>query len=297
MCMGHGGQQLPTGSDVRLASQSHAMRRAGENGLNMAGNHRTRTRSSAGAPALLMAGAVFVLALPSAVLAFSTRIDVPAAGLAANQGLNGFGPGTVDPRLARVLAASPTGGKGPMFRFTPAGLATRPNRSVTVAVRVDPVTAHSIIVRGALLDRTSHLAAPMPAGVAPLGIAPTAYNLGMARGYQGFAQNVQTFALAQDIRKIDMPDLSTFKPVDPASGAPRLAPHIALDEHDRPGRAPRTLESIGTQTVDLGGSYRLSRNLDVTAGLRVERDRDRLDAQIDGKTDTQAVFVGTQFKF
>jgi hypothetical protein len=262
----------------------------------MAGNRSDNPRSGM-TPALLMAGAVFVLALPSAVLAFSTRIDLPAAGLAANQGLNGFAPGTVDPRLARVLAASPTGGKGPMFRFTPAGLATRPDRSVTVAVRVDPVTASSIIVRGAMV-RTSQPGPAMVPGVASLAIAPAAYNLGVAHGYQGFAQNVQTFALAQDIRKVDMPDLSTFKSVTEPGGAPsRLAPHIALDEHERAGRAPRTLESIGTQTVDLGGSYRVSRNIDVTAGLRYERDRDRLDAQIDGKTDTQAVFVGTQFKF
>lgn len=254
-------------------------------------------RRSGTAPALLMAGAVFVLALPSAVLAFSTRIDLPADGLAANQDLNGFSPGSVDPRLASVLAASPTGGKGPMFRFTPAGLATRPDRSVTVAVRVDPDTAGSIIVRGAV-DHIQRPAPTMVPGVASLAIAPAAYNLGVARGYQGFAQNVQTFALAQDIRRIDMPDLSTFKPVPENGSAPsRLAPHIALDEHDRAGRAPRTLESVGIQTVDLGGSYRLSRNLDVTAGLRYQRDRDRLDAQIDGKTDTQAVFVGTQFKF
>lgn len=268
----------------------------------MAGEHTGMARSNGGdggqrngtAPALLIAGAVFVLALPSAVLAFSTRIDLPAAGLAANQDLNGFAPGSVDPRLARVLAASPTGSKGPMFRFTPAGLATRPDRSVTVAVRVDPVTASSIIVRG-VINRSTPALVP---GVASMAIAPAAYNLGVARGYQGFAQKMQTFALAQDIHKIDMPDLSTFKPPTEPRGAPsRLAPHIALDEHERPGRAPRTLESVGTQTVDLGGSYRLSRNLDVTAGLRYERDRDRLDAQIDGKTDTQAVFVGTQFKF
>jgi len=262
----------------------------------MAGSQTGKVRSGV-APAGLMAGAVFVLALPSAVLAFSTRIDLPAAGLAANQDLNGFAPGTVDPRLARVLAASPTGGKGPMFRFTPAGLATRPDRSVTVAVRVDPVTASSIIVRGAI-GRADRPAPAMVPGLASLAIAPAAYNLGVARGYQGFAQNVQTFALAQDIHKIDMPDLSAFKPTPEPSGTPaRLAPHIALDEHERPGRAPRTLESVGMQTVDLGGSYRLSRNIDVTAGLRYQRDRDRLDAQIDGKTDTQAVFVGTQFKF
>lgn len=270
---------------------------AGEQTGRSGSGARDGEARSGTAPALLIAGAVFVLALPSAVLAFSTRIDLPADGLSANQDLNGFAPGAVDPRLARVLAASPTGGKGPMFRFTPAGLATRPDRSVTVAVRVDPATAGTIIVRGDL-GRATRASPVMVPGVASLAIAPAAYNLGVARGYQGFAQNVQTFALAQDIHRIEMPDLSAYKPAaDPGGASSRLAPHIALDEHDRAGRAPRTLESIGTQTVDVGGSYRLSRNLDVTAGLRYQRDRDRLDAQTDGKTDTQAVFVGTQFKF
>jgi hypothetical protein len=268
----------------------------------MAGEFSGKSRSGA-APAVLMAGAVFVLALPSAVLAFSTRIDLPAEGIAANQGLNGFGPGSVDPRLARVLAASPSRGKGPMFRFTPAGLATRPSRSVTVAVRVDAVTARSITVRAAI-GRPSQPTAQitMAPGVASLGIAPTAYNLGVSRGYQGFAPGVQSYALGQDIRKLDMPDLSSFrsadKPGDGPAGTPsRLAARISLDDHERAGRAPRTLESVGTQTVDLGGSYRLSRNLDVTAGLRYQRDRDRLNPQADGKADTQAVFVGTQFHF
>ena len=83
-----------------------------------------------------------------------------------------------------------------------------------------------------------------------------------------------------------------------APGTPaRLAPHITLAEKDRPGRAPRTLESMGEQSVDLGGSYRLTRNIDVTAGVRYSQDRDRLKPLSDGKQDDQAVFVGTRFRF
>ena len=259
-------------------------------------DRRKGTRETA--PATVMVIAVGVLALPSAVLAFSSRLDVPPPAIAANQGLGSFAPGQIDPRLARAMAARPAG-KGPLFRFTPAGLATRPDRSVTVAVRVDNATAQAITVRGAAIDTSRSSASP---GV--LRIAPTAYNLGVSRGYQGFASAApliagQGFVLSKDNHRGDMPDLSAYVPGDEPRTAPaaRLAPHISLDERERAGRAPRTLESMGEQTVDLGGSYRLTRNIDVTAGVRYSQDRDRIKPQTDGKSDSQAVFVGTQFRF
>jgi hypothetical protein len=49
--------------------------------------------------------------------------------------------------------------------------------------------------------------------------------------------------------------------------------------------------------VDLGGSYRLTRNLNVPAGVRSTTDRDRLAPLSDSRKDNQAVYVGTQFKF
>jgi len=57
-------------------------------------------------PALVMVVAVSMLALPSAVLAFSTRFDVPQADFAANQD---FAPGQVDPQLARARRAEDAG--------------------------------------------------------------------------------------------------------------------------------------------------------------------------------------------
>ena len=49
--------------------------------------------------------------------------------------------------------------------------------------------------------------------------------------------------------------------------------------------------------MDLGGSYRLTRNFDVTAGVRYSSERDRLRPLTDGKQDSQAVYVGTKFRF
>jgi hypothetical protein len=50
-------------------------------------------------------------------------------------------------------------------------------------------------------------------------------------------------------------------------------------------------------SMDLGGSYSLTRNLDVTAGLRYRSDRERLAQLKDDRRDSQAVYVGTAFRF
>jgi hypothetical protein len=239
--------------------------------------------------------AVCVLALPSAVLAYSNKLESVVPG--ASPGIGPFTADGVDPHLARALAAQPSG-NGLLFRFTPAGLSTRPDRSVTVAVRVDAQTAQAIVVRGPA-NRGPALVAPGPQ---VLHVASTAYNLGLAHGYEGFTAAPTNFALPRDNKRNDMPDLSAYATASTDNSAAatvsRLAPRVQLDEKERAGRSPRTLEALGEQSLDVGGSYRVSRNFDVTAGLRYSQDRDRLKSvSPDGKSDSQAVYVGTQFHF
>ncbi|WP_084356090.1 hypothetical protein [Novosphingobium lentum] len=242
----------------------------------------------------LLAGAVIalgVLAAPTVSSAFSSGFASHPVSLAARGSIGSFTPATIDPRLAEQITVRALSGR--LFRFTPAGDGNRPDRSVTVAVRIDNDNAHVASVRNVLAT-----AATAP-GVAPIRIAPTAYNLGLARGYQSFA--IET-ALPKDIQRIKMADLATFGAGKGAAvqsgGTPaRFAPQIELDEKSKPGRAPRTLEGQGDYSVDVGGSYRLSRNVKLTAGLRYSADRDRIVPLTDGKKDSQAVYVGTQFRF
>ncbi|MBA3835318.1 MAG: hypothetical protein H0X53_05665 [Sphingomonas sp.] len=49
--------------------------------------------------------------------------------------------------------------------------------------------------------------------------------------------------------------------------------------------------------MDLGGSYALNRRLSVTGGVRYKVEHDRLSALSDDRIDSQAVYVGTAFKF
>ncbi|MDE1917114.1 MAG: hypothetical protein KGJ57_13035 [Sphingomonadales bacterium] len=246
-------------------------------------------------PALVMLLTVCVLALPGAILAYSGRLEGTLPGIGTNQGLGALSGSGVDPHMTRALAVRPDS-IGPLFRFTPAGLTNRPDRSVTVAVRVDEQTAHSIVVRG-LANRPLPYAAP---GSQTLHIASTAYNLGLAHGYQGFTATPTptTFTLPRDSKRSEMPDITAYGAASTDNSAAatvsRLAPRVQLEDKERAGRAPRTLEAVGEQSLDVGGSYRVSRNFDVTAGVRYSQDRDRLKSVA---PDSQAVYVGTQFRF
>lgn len=254
-------------------------------GAGQSAKARNLARRSSVATGAMLAGAVVVLALPSAVLALSSSFNPLPRETA--EGLNSF---TTTPADAKLASAVPIRSlaKGHLFRFTPAGTPTRPDRSVTVAVRVDPQTARAITVRG---NRVAEVA---PTGVAQLRIAPTAFTLGVSRGYQSFAQGI---ASSPEIKRIEMPDLETFHAGGASAGSSRFSPRITLDDKVAAGRAPRTFAGDKDPLVDVGGAYRVSRNLDVTAGVRYSQERERLQALTDGKQDNQAVYVGTQFRF
>ncbi len=225
---------------------------------------------------------------PTVSSAFSSGFDAKPVSLAARGGIGSFTPASVDQRLASQITVRALNGK--QFRFTPAGNETRPGRAVTVAVRLDSQTARAFSIRSALAEVQSS------AGASPVRIAPTAFNLGMARGYTSFAASGAPSAL-HDLQRIDMPDLARIKPSAVKSTPSRFAPRVEVDDRDRAGRAPRTLEGQGDYQVELGGSYRLTRNLNVNAGVRYSPERDRLLPLTDGKQDNQAVYVGTQFRF
>lgn len=232
------------------------------------------------ASALLLAATVTVLSLPSAVLALSIGIG-PRLSAQAETTDSGFEPARVDPRLARSISVRALGA-GQTFRFTPGAAPNGLDRSVTVAVRVDGGIGRS--ARG-----------PLAASEGGFRIAPTAYSLGVSRGYKGFAQNS---AAGSELRRLELPDLASFKPSPGAKeDSSRFSPRIALDGREPAGRSPRTLQGQADEVVDLGGSYRLTRNLNVTAGVRSTSERDRLAPLSDGRKDNQAVYVGTQFKF
>ncbi len=228
---------------------------------------------------------MLVVGLPSAGLAVSLIRDGSSPSTFVS-----FTPASADPDMVRLIEAR--GSTVRLKRFTPAGAAAGSNHAITVAVRVNPEPANAITVRNAIAGA----AAEASATGAPR-IAATRYNLGMARGYHSFDQPAQR-AASQAAAPI-MSDFDLARSADAEDRPGRFAARIALEQENRPApAAPRSLDSVGDQRLDVAGSYRLSRNLDVTAGVRYEQDRNRLTALPNvEQQDSQAVYVGTQFRF
>jgi len=245
-------------------------------GVNGPRENRSSTAS------VLIAVSVSLLALPSAVLAFTAdfTVDEKAAPLAEN---------APAPAPGSAFAAVRSLAKGKLFPFTPAGTPTAAERSVTVAVRVDPAAARAITVRGRALT-------PQDSDAGHLRLASTGFSLGVSRGYRSFTDTITPPASRGT--PIDLPDLHKFS-LAPSSGKgddSRFSSRINADDQPATGRMPRTFAGTGGE-VDLGGAYRVTKNLNVTAGVRYSQDRERLTPLTDGKQDSQAVYVGTQFSF
>lgn len=200
--------------------------------------------------------------------------------LSLRGGIGSFTPAAADPRLAAALARSGLSGTG--FRFTPAESKTGPSRSVTVAIRAR--SSRSTV-------EPERLAAASPAPT----LAPIAYNLGVAVGWK-------RFAITGDVARVDLAGLPGSREtaeVGVTYTGKRLSGRVQAGA-DRPlPNSPRLVSEDPSYSIDAGASYSLTRNLDVTAGVRYKRDaeRDRLPRLTDDRRDSQAVYVGTAFRF
>ena len=194
--------------------------------------------------------------------------------------LSSFTPANADPKLAAALAGKSLSLTD--FKFTPAPAKGRPSQ-VRVAIRARASTpAQAAIAQ-----------ASAPTG-ALNALTPSSYNLGVAVGWR-------RFAVAGDVAKV--------KDADPAIGGresavvgvsyslSRFTGRVAVGADKSDGHALPALRRGDTYSLDVGGSYSLSRRVAVTGGVRYNIERDRLTALQDDRRDSQAVYVGTAFKF
>jgi hypothetical protein len=198
------------------------------------------------------------------------------------RGIGIFTPASADPQLAAVLARSGLPESG--FRFTPSDSRRSGNRAVTVAVR-----ARSTRAAVASTDRAT-AAAP-----APVALAPIAYNLGVSVGWK-------RFSVSGDVTRVDLvnqPGGREHTDVGIAYNGKRATGRVTASA-DRPlANTPALIGDKPSYSIDVGGSYSLTRNFDVTAGVRYksETERERLPRLTDNKRDSQSVYVGTAFRF
>ena len=214
--------------------------------------------------------------------------DVPAPRIAAKgsavfaRGIGSFTPASTDPRLTAIFARGGLDTSG--FRFTPSDVRRAGSRDVAIAIRARSVRG------GVAIDRTS----PLPASTVAL--TPIAYNLGVAVGWK-------RFAVSGDVSKVDLAGLPGSREaadVGISYIGKRLSGRVNASA-DRPAsNGPKLIEEAPAYSIDVGGTYALTRRLDVTAGVRYKADRDRLITQPATDAtghDSRAVYIGTAFRF
>ena len=199
---------------------------------------------------------------------------------AASISSGSFTPAVSDPRLAAELARR--GFSANSFRFTPATVSSGNGRAVRVAVRARASNPADAGRRAGDASATAITA-----------ITPSAYNLGVAVGWRHFA-------LSGDVARVRggvVPGGRDAAEVGVSYSASRFTGRVdaAVDRAEL-SQARAVSPDVG-YSVGVGGSYRLTRNLDVTGGVRYRIQHDRLQPLADERRDSQAVYVGTAFRF
>ncbi len=234
-----------------------------------------RRRGAGLAAALAAAG----LVLTPAFAATSSKKRAPAVSLSFDS-LSSFTPANADPKLAAALAGKSLSLTD--FKFTPAPAKGRPSQ-VRVAIRAR--------VNAPAETALAQASAPTAAVNA---LTPTSYNLGVAVGWR-------RFAVSGDVSKTKQADSAIAGRETAIVGVSyslskftgRVA--VGADRSDSKGLA--ALRRGDTYSLDVGGSYSLSKRVAVNGGVRYNVERDRLSALQDDRRDSQAVYIGTAFKF
>jgi hypothetical protein len=192
----------------------------------------------------------------------------------------GFTPAVSDPRLAAELARR--GYTTLNFRFTPAAPSANSDNAVRVAVRARPTNKPA-----AARTVTQASATPVTA------ITPASYNLGVAVGWK-------RFALSGDVAKTeggDLPGTRESAELGVSYAATKRITGRVEIEAERAEGPQALIGPDSSYALDVGGSYRLTRNLHVTGGVRYKIENERLQPLADERRDSQAVYIGTAFRF
>jgi hypothetical protein len=225
--------------------------------------------------------AALLLAAAPATAVSKTGQKRGASGKFSAASIGSFTPAAADPRAAALIARS---GLASGFRFTPAATPGG-RRAVTVAVRAVRSNTHA---SPAATPRTALAAAEQATPLTPI-----SYSLGAAFGWK-------RFALSGDLTRVEtgpLPGGRQIADVGVSYVAPRWSTRLQLGT-DRSDRSqPSLLGRDESYSVDVVGSYSLTRNLDVTGGVRYKSQRDWVREFDDQRRDSQSVYVGTAFRF
>jgi len=224
---------------------------------------------------LVTALAAAGLVLTPAIAAGETKKRPPAIAVSFDP-VATFTPANADPRLAAAFAGR--SGSLSDFKFTPAAAKGRPSQ-VRVAIRARADTGARVA------DATA---------LAVNALTPASYNLGVAVGWR-------RFAISGDVAKVKDANSALGGRESAALGVSyslkRFTARVAAGAERGDGRALTPLRKADNYSLDVGGAYSLTSRIAVTGGVRYRVEHERLAALKDDRRDSQAVYVGTAFKF
>jgi len=234
-----------------------------------------RVAMTSGKAAVLLAALALIMT-PAIGLAAAAKQRPPAISLSFDK-ISGFTPAGADPRLAAIF-----GGRNASagdFKFTPAAAKGRPSQ-VRVAVRARGPATPSRPVEVAVASPVSSL-------------APAQYDLGVAVGWK-------RFAVSGDVGRTSSPDpiigSRETAIVGVSYNLKKFTGRVAVGGERNDSRIAN-LARPDSMSLDLGGSYNISRNIAVTGGVRYKVERDEIPALAEDHRDSKAVYVGTAVRF
>lgn len=231
------------------------------------------------------------LAFSPVFFAASARTIDKQFGAQSNSWLSTFTPAGVDSRLAKKFEQRKQALGTTQFPFTPAGIDKSRNRTMTVAARISqPLTVSAVSVRNTI-------AAANAGAAQDVSLKQSDYRLTAARGWQGFALPT-ALKSAEKAPLIDIAARGNFKLDGEAKRKPsRFNTNVSLDQTRQAAPSPRGTTASGEYSLNVGGSFSISRKIDVTAGVRYASERDRVSPQVLNSNDSEAVYVGTKIRF
>jgi hypothetical protein len=241
-----------------------------------------RAIGTAGGASLI---AMSLLLAPALAATTSSRTKAARTTLSLGAGRTSgpFTPAVSDPRLAAALARRGTS-LSTAFRLTPAAAANERSRRLQISVRGN-MSAPIQAARDEGVTSASDITA----------ITPSSYNLGVSLGWR-------RFALSGDVAQTDNGLIQGRRESAQVGMSYRATRHITgrvAVAAERAEGNQRLLAEDQAYMLDVGGAYSIARNVDVTAGARYRISRDRLEpiATTSDRRDSQAVYIGTAFRF
>ena len=233
-----------------------------------------------GAKLLAAAAAAGLLLTPAFAAGIQGKKRAPAVALSFDP-VSSFTPANADPKLAAALAGKNLALTD--FQFTPAPAKGRPSQ-VRVAIRARTLAPAETKLAEAALPTAAVNA-----------LTPTGYNLGVAVGWR-------RFAVSGDVAKAKSADNAIGGRESAVLGvsyslSSKLSTRVAVGAERTTGNPVAALRRGDNVSLDAGASYNLSRRIALTGGVRYNIERDRASALQDDRRDSQAVYVGTAFKF